>query len=324
MNIARFMGLAFLGMVLSISIVMTPQAVQAQSTIRVGTFIPPQASWHRVFRAWNKSLKKKSGGSLSIKMVSFADEAKLVKAMKSKKVDVAIFSTLGLQSMAPAAAVLSAPGVAESVAAVEALQASMSADFDAAFANSDFILGGWIDFGGARLFSTVPITSVVDLRGKKMWVPSGDKMGAAFARATKAKAKKMKANQLLAALKKAEVEVFPGSALAATGMGWLAYAKYISPSDQGVVVGANLIRESSLSALSVEERKIFLKVTNKAMRALRKMIRKDEKSALATVNARGLKEFGGERAKWNAAAKKTSDSLVPSLFSRGLLDKARK
>src|SRR5690349_8640988 len=84
------------------------------TTIRLGILAPAGSTWDKVFRAWNNTLTKETGGAINFQLFMggvAGDERDVIRKMKLGQMDAGGLTSIGLAQVARPISVLQMPGV---------------------------------------------------------------------------------------------------------------------------------------------------------------------------------------------------------------------
>lgn len=317
---------AIFSLLLTLSFSPTSAFADAQE-IKIGTFIPKGSSWDRVLRAWAGSLKKKSNGDLTLRFVRVKHERALVSKLKKGKIDGAILSAQGLESVVPASLVLSAPGLIRSYETMSHVQHELDSELRHVFDSAGYPLVGWLNFGQARIFSTKALSSPKDFATTKLWLPKRNQTLKTVYKNAGGKQGIVKSlDDVETALASGEVDTVAGSAIAALSLQWLTHITHVSSESEGIIIGATLLSTAGAQKLNATQKDLFDKVATKALKALKKRIRKDDDKAYEAALARGIKRVPMQKhdAAWKKVAAKSRKSLAGKLYPKKLETKVSK
>lgn len=296
--------------------------------LRLAMVAPRGSAWDRVARAWNRSLSEATGGTLELEVSpgsGAGDEGAFVRSMtgSSSTLEGAMLSSMGLSAIVPAARVLEAPGALDSYAELDRARAAVEADLDTLFAAENVVVLGWSDFGEASIYSTTPVRTPADLRGRHTWLHSGDAMTQALLRAAGGPTVELGVAQVLPGLTDGSIDTVVASASAVSGLTWHTALRHVTRPSVMFLVGATVLRRDTYLALSDAQRAALDETAAAAHATLSRTIRRDDarfREALTTTG--GLTEADGSAsaALWTAAFTQARDALVGSHYTRAMLD----
>jgi len=301
-----------------------PADAQEVHTLRLATLAPRGTAMERAFARWNQQLSERTGGTLRIRVYyggAAGDERSVVRKMRSNQLDMAAVTTTGLGMIVRQAMVLSAPGVIENYAQLDAVRNALAPELAEQFEAADFKLLGWGDAGRVRLFSSRRILTPADLRAARVWVWRDNPVFVATLRAAGVRGVPLGLPEVLGGLQTGRIDTFPSSALAAVGLQWYTRARYVSAQPSGIVVGAMVIRKSVFDGLPEDARTALVETARVSERRLQRGVRDFDDRAYQTLVDRGMTPVDAEahRAEWEAIGARARRSLTGRLFAPDLL-----
>lgn len=310
----------------------TPSPADAQKsyTLRIATLAPRGSSWMRIFDAWNASVKKETNGKLNLRFYPggvAGDERDFVRKMRAGQMDGAAVTSTGLGLVVRPVLVLAVPGMFDSYRQLDKVRNMLSADLEKQFLANGYKLLGWGDVGQARLFSSArPIRKPSDLKKVRPWAWRDDVIFTEVLKVVGANPIRLGVPEVYPALQTGMVDTVPASAIAAVSLQWYTRLKYVTKQDTSTIIGATILKKDKYQELPDDIRAAFDKTSVKAHKALRSVIRRDDKRAYKTVLKRGLKEVDAEsqRPAWEKVAKKVRNNLKGRLYPASLLKKVQR
>src|SRR5688572_5155395 len=135
----------FLVVPLIIGIVVLPSAAHVAAagttTIRLATLAPAGSSWDKVFRAWNNSLKKETGGAVQFQFFAGGiqgDEHDVINKMKLGQLDASGLTSIGLGQIARPVTILQLPGIFENYGQLNKVRDKLAPEFEGMFVKEGY------------------------------------------------------------------------------------------------------------------------------------------------------------------------------------------
>jgi TRAP-type C4-dicarboxylate transport system substrate-binding protein len=293
--------------------------------LRFATLAPNGSSWMKVFNAWNRTIQAETKGTLKLRFYaggSQGDERDFIRKMRAGQVDGASVTTMGLSQVVRSALVLSVPGVLSEYEELDRVRAALSARFDEMFDQEGYKVLAWGDVGKTRLFSTERIERPSELKQRRPWAWKDDLIFTEFLKVVGANAVRLGVPEVYPGLQTRMIDTLPASALAAVSMQWYTRLNYVSKRNSGIIVGATLIREDKLDALSDEHRKVLIETSHRAEEALKTSIRRDDANAYDTMLKRRMTpvDTSAHQAEWNEVNRQVRERLAGRVYPKSLLD----
>jgi TRAP-type transport system periplasmic protein len=279
-----------------------------------------------VFQQFGERLRTYSGGRLRARLYGggvAGDERDVIRKMRIGQLEGAALSSVGLGQLVRSVLVLQVPGLFSSREQVARVRRALAADFARQFESAGFILLGWGDVGDRRMFSKQRITRPSDLKTARPWVWREDPIGPELLSIIGANGVPLALPEVMAALQTDMVDTVTATALAAVGLQWFRFVKYMSKSTGEPVVGATVVRKAWFDALPHDSQQALERASSEVESALaQQVLREDERAAKVLVQ-RGIIEVDlmQRRDEWEPVVTELGKRLSGRLFSRELLEK---
>ena len=295
-----------------------------KTIIRYATIAPGGSSFGKILKAWGRSLSKETEGRVEFRYYSGGsqgDERDFIRKMRAGQMDAAGVTTIGLGIVVRPVLVLSAPGVIETYEQLGRVREKMNDRFAKMFEEAGFVLLAWSDAGKGRIMSTNPIVKPADLKSARPWAWKDDPVFSEFLKVIGANPVRLGVPEVYAALQTKMVDVVPASPIAAVALQWFTKLKYMSKDSFGIILGASVVKKEKFDQLSEHDQKVLMDTSQRAARALDKVVRRDDAKAYDVLLDRGIKlvDTGPYQAEWDKAADQTLDRLTGRIFSKSLL-----
>lgn len=312
------------------AVILTPaikdRAHAGGAVIRMATIAPKSSKPMRILRAWDNTVKKKTGGQLRFQFYAggvAGDERDVLRKMKVGQLDATSLTSVGLGQIVRSAAVLQVPGLFKSYAELDAVRSEMDKEWNQNFTDAGFQLLGWFDIGFGRVFSKKPIAAPADLKKVRPWVWKGDPVFPELMKVTGANGVSLGLPEVFPALQTGMVDTVIASPVAALGLQWFRHVKYMTQQADTALVGATLISHKLYNKLPPDTREILVETGRQAHKKALKLVKSEELAAYKALKGRGIKEVDTtpHAAEWQKAYDAVRDRLVGRLFTQDLLDR---
>ncbi len=148
-----------------------------QYLIKFATLAPEGSTWVNQIRSVDKTLRKKSGGRLGLRIYAggiAGDELDVLKKIRIGQIQCAAFSGVGFGKILPMVRVLDLPYLFRNDQEVDRVHNALFDYFREAFRKKGFTLLAWTEVGNVHIFSKKAVRSLDDLTGLKIWTWAGD------------------------------------------------------------------------------------------------------------------------------------------------------
>ena len=169
-NAFKVIGCSFLVLLFIVS---TAGSALTQSTvIKIATMAPEGSAWIDIFNDLNAALKEKTNNRVQFKFYPggvLGDERDMIRKMYVGQIHGAALTSAGLSIIFSDMDVFQIPFLFESYDEVDYVLKEMEDFFKKSFEEKGYILPAWSEGGFIRLMSTVPVSSLDNLRKAKVW-----------------------------------------------------------------------------------------------------------------------------------------------------------
>ncbi len=262
-------------------------------TLTIATLAPRKSAWGKVFSAWSKALKKKTGGQLELSFYwngSQGDDGTVVAKLKSGQLDGATLGASGLGEIHRPALALQLPGLFTTWESIDRATTALYPELRDAFAEKGFVLSSIGDVGRARTMSKGrAIRSPADLQGMKPAAPRGSVVAPVVASVLGITPVRVGFAELLPAISAGRINIITVPALAAEQLQWAPFFDHIGTDVSGIGIGAMVLSKKRVDALPADVVEVMLATGARAGQLLRKRVRKMDDKAFARLSGRMTK-----------------------------------
>src|SRR5512134_317052 len=135
---------------LSVAVPSHAQNAPQPRTLSIATLAPPGSTWMRVFDAWNRELRRRTGGTLQFRFYAGGvqgDEAEVIRKMRNGRLDGAAVTAVVLGEVYRPAIVYELPGLFANYSQLDAARNALQPEMDQAFSRAGYVMLGWADVG---------------------------------------------------------------------------------------------------------------------------------------------------------------------------------
>ncbi len=321
-----------LSRILVLSALLIPSfSVFAEVTLKYATLAPENTVWAKTIKKCVDEIAAKTNGQVQIKVFYggiAGDEPSVMRKLKTGTIDIASFTGQTLGTVVPESRLLELPYFFENTRQIDAVVAKIYPELSKKFMAQGIVLAGWGENGFVYLMSkNKPITKYADMQGVKIWAPKGDPLVKAMLAEYGLVPVYLGFEAVLPQLKTGGIDAFYAPPYGAIGLQWFREAKYITNSRLANAAGATLLAKSAYDRLTDEQKKIVHTTLEKYAYELTQELRRENEKSLQILLGKGLEKVEPnpeELAGLKATAVKVQDKLVGELYSRELLNMARK
>ena len=145
--------------------------------IKIATLAPDNSRWMQQMREGAEEVKARTAGRVTLKFYPggvMGNDAQVLRKIRIGQLQGGAFTAGGLSERYPGLNVYGVPLLFRSLDEVDAVRKQLDPELAAGLEQAGFVSFGFIEGGFANLLSNEPISTVEDMRRKKVWVPEGD------------------------------------------------------------------------------------------------------------------------------------------------------
>ena len=267
-------------------------ALAKATIIKIATLAPEGSTWIDTFDNLNAELKKKTKNSVRFKIYPggvLGDEKDMIRKMLVGQIHGAVLTSAGLSSIFSEMDVYQIPFLFKSYDEVDFVLKKMDGFFKTGFEKRGYILPAWSEGGFIRLMSTIPLSSMDELRKAKVWTWEDAPMAKAIFDEAGVSAIPLSLPDVLVGLQTGLVEVVYAPPTGAISLQWFTKTKYLTDVPLIYLIGAIVIKKTVFNKLSPDHREILLELCPKHMNRLKLAIRQENREAIKVMTKHGVK-----------------------------------
>ena len=297
---------------------------QAATTIKIATVAPDGTAWMREMRSGAEAVKKDTDGRVEIKYYPggvMGDEPTVLRKIRIGQLQGGAFTAGGLSERYPGLNVYGVPLLFRSLDEVDAVRKQLDPALAAGLEQAGFVSFGFIEGGFANLLSNEPISTVEDMRRKKVWVPEGDNISFLAMQTMGLSPSVLPVTDVLTGLQTGLIDITFASPVAALVLQWHTKVKYITDLPVSYSMGVFAIDKGVYSALSADDQRVVREVMGRYVQQLDHEAREDNRKAAEVLAKSGLTTVTVKDADLEGW-RKTIESIHPQLRMRPDMDAA--
>ncbi len=305
-------------------------SAQPQYEIKLATLAPENSSLMKIFREMNGEVLRETGGRVGFKLYSgfvLGDERDVFRKLRIGLIHGATFTSTFLAGINPDIRAIQLPFLFNNYQEVDYVLDKMVEDFNQSFSKLGYQVLGWSEIGFIHIMTTVPITEVEGMKGKKVWTRANSPMANSVFTKAQVSPVSVGAPDVLVALQTNLLEVVYNSPYYALVTQWHTRVKYIIDPPLAYIGGALIISNKVFSRLSPQLQDTTRRITMKYLRRLTDRTRKDNQEALSIILKRGVKMITIEPAelvRFKELLDQAIRDIDPKVLPGGTIQKVRK
>ena len=228
-------------------------------TLRIATVTPENSQWMKDMRASAKEIKERTEGRVKIKYYgggAMGNDKQVLAKIRLGSLAGGAFTPLALASRYPDLNLYGLPLVFDSEEEAAYVRDQLDARLEQGLEDSGFVNFGFAAGGFAVLMSNTPITSLDDMKGKRVWVPDGDQISYASMEALSLAPVTLPVTDVLTGLQTGLIDVVAMSPIGALVLQWHTKIKYVSELPLAYTLGFMAVDKKAFNKLSEADRAI--------------------------------------------------------------------
>lgn len=304
---------------------------QAQAaTFKLATVAPEGSQWMKTMRAGADEVKARTDGRVEIKLYGggvMGAEKSMLRKMRIGQLQGGAFVASGLASVYPAINIYSLPLIFQSQSEIDFVRAKMDERLLKGLEDQGLISFGFAGGGFAQILSNKPVTSLDDLKGQKVWVPEGDRVGYAAMESLGLSPVTLPLTDVMTGLQTGLIDIVATSPVGAVVFQWYTKVKYVTEMPVVYVFATMVVDAKAFSRISAEDQAVMREVMSRVYKEFNDQSIPDNKGAYAALLANGIQPVvPGDAAvadlrgrAWNVAA----DMVKEGLIEQSVLDELK-
>ena len=322
-------GIRFIGSLLLACLLFIGPAHGAEKgvVIKLATLPPEGNSWVKMLHALNTEVMKKTENKVQFKIYAggvLGDEKDMLRKMKIGQIQAAALTSTSLSTIFKEINVLQIPFLFQNYDEVDFILKKMDTFLKKGFEDNGYILLGFSEVGFVYLMSsTIPISSVADIKKAKVWIQEDSHMAKAIFDAAKVTAIPLSIPDVLVGLQTGLVDVVYIPPSGAISLQWFTKVKYLTNVPLAYVVGAIVISKDVFNRLSPVYQAILLESSQRHLSQLKTVTRNENQEAIKVMVKQGVKIVTPSKDQIDELRKLSNDAMghiSGKSFSRTTVD----
>jgi TRAP-type C4-dicarboxylate transport system substrate-binding protein len=266
-------------------------SVRADTEVRIATLAPEGSPWMGVLDKAASEIKEKTSSRVKLKYFAGGqqgDERDFVDKIKLGQLDGAAVTSIGLAMIDESIRVLELPMIFDSAEEVDYVADKMWPYFQAKFEKKGFKLNDRGEVGWIYFLSKNKVTNLGELKAQKIWQWGDDKLVGTLFGKLGLNGVKLGVPEVDPSLTSGRINACYGSPVAAVALQWYSKIKFMTSMPMSFAIGATVVSMKSLEKLSAEDQKTLEEIGSANAKKLRKVIRRANEDAQATMVKKGI------------------------------------
>ena len=275
----------------SVLALLTPYGASA-ADFKIATVAPEGSQWMQDIRAAAAEIKSRTQGRVTVKLYGggvMGNEKQVLRKIRIGQLQGGAFTANGISEKYPDIVVYGLPMVFSSQSEVDYVRKRMDEQLATGLEQAGFVSFGIASGGFARIFANQPITGTESLRGRKIWVPEGDRVSSAAMEALRLAPVSLPITDVLTGLQTGLLDIVAAPPVGVIALQWHTRVKYMTSVPLMYTMGLMAIDAATFKKLSEADQSTFREVMGAVYRRLDQQSATDDQSALKAMKAAGIK-----------------------------------
>ena len=316
-----------LGIGLIVCLLSAGSAIGAEkpSLIKLATLAPEGSAWMKTLTALNAEVLKKTGNQVQFRIYPggvLGDEKDVLRKMKIGQIQGAVLTASGLSNLFGEMDVLQIPFLFQNYEEVDFTLKRMDPLLRKWIEESGHVLLGWSEVGFIYLMSTVPISSVTDLRRAKVWSWEESPMAKAIFDEAGITAIPLSVPDVLVGLQTGMVDVVYTPPSGAIALQWFTKIKYLTDVPLVYLAAGMIITKETFQKIPLPIQTILMEACQRHLDQLKGVIRQENQEAIQVMVKQGVKVVTPSRGQideFKSLSSKAIEHIRGSSFSKKTL-----
>lgn len=300
------------------------------TTLKLATVAPEGSQWMKTMRAGAEEIKVRTDGRVEIKLYGggvMGAEKSMLRKMRIGQLQGGAFVASGLAAVYPAINIYSLPLVFHSQEEIDYVRARMDERLLQGMESQGMVSFGFAGGGFAKILSNTPVRSLDDLKGQKVWVPEGDRVGYEAMESLGLSPVTLPLTDVMTGLQTGLIDIVATSPVGAVVFQWYTKVKYVTELPVVYVFATMIVDGKAFAKLSSEDQLVVREVMSRVYKEFNDQSIPDNKGAYEALLANGIESIvPGEaavtdlhRRAWDVAA----DMVKEGLIEQSMLDEIK-
>lgn len=267
-------------------------AGQAQAArFKIATLSPEGSIWMEKMRDGAEELARRTNNRIQIKYYPggvMGDDKAVLRKIRIGQLQGGAFVGGSLSEFYRDNQIYSLPLFFRSFKEVDYVREHLDKRIMDGFEKGGFVTFGFAEGGFAYVMSTVPIRTVEEMRGQKVWIPDNDSMILEAVKAFDITPIPLSIADVRAGLQTGLINTVTTPPIGALALQWHTQIKYLLDEPFLYIFGVLAVDRDAFLKISPDDQKLFREIMGDVFKALDRRNREDNIKALETLGNQGI------------------------------------
>lgn len=260
-------------------------------TLKFATLAPAGTTWVNLLEEWADEVERESKGRLVIKIYPGGvqgDEPDVLKKMRFGQLQGGAFTGHGIGQVYSPTRVLELPFLFNDIGEIDYVREQFMPQIAQGYRDNGYELVGWMEVGFIYFFSKQPVSTLDDLKARRIWNWQGDPMGKAFFDASGLSPVPLSIIDVYTSLSTGLIDTVYAPPLGAIAMQWFTKTGYITDLPMANGIGSLIVSRRFYQNLPQDLQKLLKRTGEATGEKLVSTTRADNAEALDILRERGV------------------------------------
>jgi len=276
--------------IVAISLLLATGMVHA-AHFKIATIAPEGSQWMLDLKAAAQEVEQRTDGRVTFKFYGggvMGNDKKVLRKIRNGQLHGGIFTANGLTERYRDIVLYGLPMVFQSQEEVDYVRERMDPILQAGLDEAGFVSFGFAGGGFAKLMGNEPVTRIDALRGRKVWVPEGDRVSYDAMEAMNLSPVVLPITDVLTGLQTGLLEYIATPPVGAVVLQWYTKVKYVTEYPFAYTVALMAIDKKPFGRLTEADKQIVTEVFTATYEKFERQNRIENENAEEALRANGL------------------------------------
>ena len=272
-------------------LVLVISAPASAVTLKIATVTPEGSQWMKDMRASAAEIRERTEGRVEIKYYGggvMGTDKKVLGRIRLGNLQGGAFTPTALSDQYPDLNLYGLPLVFDTIEEAAFVRSRLDAKIEAGLEEAGYVNFGFAAGGFALLMSNTPITTLDDLKGKKVWVPEGDEISRESMEALQLSPVNLPLTDVLTGLQTGLLDIVAMSPVGALVLQWHTKVKYITELPLVYTLGFMAVDKKAFDRISESDQAIVHEVMRNTYIKFDEVNIQDDIGALKALKNAGI------------------------------------
>lgn len=295
--------------------------------LKIATVAPEGSGWMEEMRASAKEIQERTEGRVRIKYYGggvMGNDTKVLGKIRIGNLHGGAFTPSAMQKIYPEIGLYGLPLTFDSEEEAAYVRQHLDQTIKNGLEEKGYVSFGFAATGFAVIMSNEPVKRLADLRGKRVWVPEGDKISYASMEALSLSPVTLPLTDVLTGLQTGLIDIVAISPIGALVLQWHTKVKFVTDMPLVYTMGFMAVDKKALKKISAEDQAIIRDVMTNTYAVFDEKNLVDNKAALEALLNAGIESItpdDGEKSNIRSVLSKSNrDMAQQGRYSLDLYD----